>query len=87
MVVAGNLWVRVGKLITLVKLSGFNLLPFLMIFKLFMLKPSCRRVQYMQAYVLHILVTKNCKHLGSHNALKQKHLLDYFFFLECLMMT
>ena len=38
MALAGRLWVRVGKLITLVKLSGFNALPFLMIFKLFMLK-------------------------------------------------
>ena len=58
--------------------SGFNILLFLIIFKLFMLKPSHRKVQFIQACVLHVLVTKICKHLGSHNALKHKELLDLF---------
>jgi len=32
--------------------------------------------QHIQTYVFYTSLTKSCKHLGSHNAMKHKQLLD-----------
>jgi len=34
------------------------------------------QVQHIQAYVFYTSLTKTCKHLGSHSAMKHKQLYD-----------
>jgi len=53
---------------------SINILQFEIKFQFYV--KAITQVQHIQAYVLYISLTKICKHLGSHNTMKHKQLLD-----------
>jgi len=68
----------VTRLFRLLYTVGFNILPHPIILKTINAEAVTQKVQYIQTYVFYFPITKICKHLGSHNALKHRQLLDLF---------
>jgi len=52
----------------------FNILPFQIRFHFYV--KAGTQGQHIQTYVFYTSLTKTCKHLGSHNAMKHKQLLN-----------